>query len=150
MLVRMADGTTKRIEQIHAGELVASYDRVTNTMVTARVTGVLVHGPESSAEGFIVVHGPMGDLRVTPNHPLIIDGKIQRADAMRAGSYVVTPGSLRNTPATLAAGVLDVSVRSEVVSQVERVPGNGEHTYDLKVDGPGTFFIMGMMSNQKR
>lgn len=149
-MVRLADGTSKPIEQIRAGEMVASYDRVTKTMVAARVVAAVVHGPETSAAGFVTVYGPEGAFRVTPNHPLVIDGVEQQAAKFREGSRITTFGSLRNTPASLAAGILDVTVRTNTVSRVDLVPGNNENTYDLKVEGSGTFFAGGVLALQKR
>lgn len=146
----MADGTEKAIEQVRAGEVVASFDPRTGMMVAARVIVPRVHGPETSEAGFVVLHGPSGTLRVTPNHPLFIDGVAKRADTFRAGSRIMTPGARRNTPASLGATVLDLNVRSVAVTDVELAPGNGESTYDLEVEGPGTFFASNILVRRKR
>ena len=91
-----------------------------------------------------------GTLRVTPNHPLFIDGEVKRADAFHAGSKILVPGGRRQTPASFGPSVLDLEVRSAAVSDVELVPGGGESTYDLQVDGPGTYFAVGILVRQKR
>jgi hypothetical protein len=149
-MVRLADGTSRAIETIEVGDLIASFDHGTNTMKAARVLATPVHGPESSANGFVVVHRATGTLRVTPNHPIVIDGVPTRAESLRTGSHVFGPGKPRNTPATLAKDVLDLGVRTEVIDQVELEPGNGESTYDLQVEGGGGFFAVGILVQQKR
>ena len=61
----------------------------------------------------------------------------------------MTPGSLRFTPASLAPNVLDLATRAESVTAVNVIPG-GESTYDLNVEWPGTFFVMGILAEQKQ
>lgn len=147
--VRMADGSMKPIELVEPGEFVASWDARTGTMVAARVVARLVHGPETSADGFIVRRTPFGTLRVTPNHPVVIDGVRRPAEFLREGSRIYAP-RLRTTLASFEPHVLDLAVRSELVGALERVGGNGEPTIDLKVEGPGTFFAANLLVEQKQ
>ena len=147
--VRMADGSVKPIERVEPGELVVSYDPRTGAMVAARVVARLVHGPETSNAGFIVRDTPNGTLRVTPNHPLMIDGLRKPAEMLRPDSHVFAP-RLRNTPASFQPHMLDMGVRSELVGPIKHIAGNGERTWDLKVDGPGTFFAANLLVEQKQ
>lgn len=148
--VRMADGSYKPIEQVQPGDRVASYDRVTGLTHAAVVLERKVHGPETSAEGFLVRRTAWGTLRVTPNHPLLIDGKRARADTLKAGSRVSAP-AIGNTPVSLGANMLDLRTVPEVLETApDRVSGNGEPTYDLAVDGSGTFFAANVLVLQKQ
>jgi len=145
--VRMADGTTKPIELVQPGELVTSHDPLTGATYAARVLQRLVHGPETSANGFLLVDGVT---RVTPNHPVWIDGARRRADTLSSGSVILAPGGSLRTVASLDPGTPDVYVRTQRVRTVTRLAGGGESTYDLKVEGRGTFFAGNLLIEQKR
>lgn len=143
--VRLADGSTKPIERIVPGDVVASYDVNGHRMLAARVLGVLVHGAESSAAGFVVT----GGARITPNHPIYIDGRSQHAGALKVGSKIYAPGRERLTQASLDPIVIDQSIRSMTIEDVALAPGNGESTYDLEVEGTGTFFVGPLLAQRK-
>jgi hypothetical protein len=144
--VRMADGSTKPIELVRAGDLVTSHDPITGATYAARVLALRVHGPETSADGFLLVDGVT---RVTPNHPVWIGGVRHRADALVTGSIILsTAGSLR-TVMSLPPDMPDVFVRTARVRTVTRLPG-GESTYDLWVEGKGTFFAGNLLVEQKQ
>jgi hypothetical protein len=142
----MADGTQKPIELVRAGDWVASFDTATGQPVRARVTAALHHGPEFSRDGIVVVDGV---LRVTTNHPLYVGGRAVRADELRVGDSLLVA---RSRAMVRAPVLLDKNrallrfdrVNIDTVHTLERAPGEVE-TYDLKVDGPGTFFVDGIL-----
>ena len=142
--VQMADGSFKAIELVEPGERVASYDPSTGITQAALVLARLAHGPETSAAGFLVRHTAAGTLRVTPNHPILIDGVRARADTLRVGSRVYRP-FVKSTPASLGTHVLDIGVRSEFVDTLEHQVGNGEPTFDLAIEGQGAFFAANVL-----
>jgi len=142
--VRMADGSFKAIELVEPGERVASYDPATGQTHAALVLARLAHGPETSAAGFLVRRTAAGTLRVTPNHPILIDGVRAAAETLRADSRIAAPFA-KSTPASLAMHVLDVGVRSEAVGTLEHELGNGEPTFDLAIEGSGAFFAANVL-----
>jgi intein/homing endonuclease len=145
----MADGTNKPIEAVRAGDVVASYDPLTGNIVSARVIALSVHGPETSKDGFLVI----GGARVTPNHPLFVDGVKRRADSLRADATRTVLTVRERSSGMLASydpSVIALSPRARPVGMIELLPGNGEQTYDLQVEGSGTFVAGGVVAAHKR
>ncbi|GAG49174.1 unnamed protein product, partial [marine sediment metagenome] len=111
----MADGSFKNIEDIEIGDLVRSYDRVSKGFVGAVVTEVFHHSPEEMMDYYVVING---DLRVTPNHPLSVNGLWVCAGDAVVGDFLL--------------GGNTQSVQIESVERVfERVD-----TYDFEVETP--------------
>jgi hypothetical protein len=144
--IRMADGSMKPIELVRAGDLVTSHNHHTGATYAARVLALRVHGPETSAEGFLLVNGVT---RVTPNHPVWINGVRRRADELVAGSTILATGPSLRTVASFPLDAPDMLVRTQQVRTVARLPG-GEPTYDLWVEGWGTFFAGNLLVEQKQ
>lgn len=133
-MVRMADGTTRAIETVRVGELVASYDPRTGESRATAVTAAKVHGVESSADGFVVIDGR---LRVTPNHPLLVNGRRVFAGSVHAGDELRSSPNLR---ALRMQSLTTIPARVVAVSQVEKAPGAGQQTFDLELqDGSGFY-----------
>jgi hypothetical protein len=122
MRVTMADGSRRAIETIAVGDRVASWDAASRSIVPARVTQVIAHSAEESTGKLIVIDGV---LRVTPNHPLSIEGRPVRADELRVGD-----------PMTRPDGRVEHLRTIEIVN--ESVP-----TWDIVVDGHGNYFVEG-------
>jgi hypothetical protein len=145
----MADGTARPIEQVRAGDRVVSFDPSTGRTVTATVTAMIEHGPESSANGFVVLNG---NVRVTPNHPIWVNGRSVRADAVRAGDSLITAYSSSLSTTSIA---VTSQIGSSFSPQITTARGaylvqGGENTYDLKVEAPGFYYIHGLLVNQKQ
>jgi hypothetical protein len=126
--VVMADGSSKRIEEVRAGDVVLSYDASRGALVPARVVEVRRHGRISSVAGLVRINGT---LLSTRDHPFYVDGAMTRADELRVG-----------TP------VIHMSERSRVerrpLESVEIVDGDVE-TYDLVLTGARPYFVDGTL-----
>jgi hypothetical protein len=72
-LVTMADGTTKRIEDIDVGDVVLSYNLLIDDLTSAIVTKVFHHPPEEMGSYYLIINN---QIRVTPNHLMLVNGKI--------------------------------------------------------------------------
>lgn len=145
--VRMADGSTRAIEKVRAGELVMSFD-VRGRAIVAKVRAPKVHGPETSAQGFVVL--PNG-LRVTPNHPIQIldaDGRLHRrvAGNLQSGDTVLEEDRIA-PQRVLQSSVTGVHARK--LAAVEIVPGNGANTYDLELETGEGFIVNGLQALKK-
>jgi hypothetical protein len=69
--ILMADGSVKPIDEIKCGDMVRSYDVARQKFYLAEVTEVLVHLPEE-VDTILCING---HLRVTPEHPVWINGE---------------------------------------------------------------------------
>ena len=135
----MADGSSRSIETVRIGDFVASYDEVAGEFHATRVTRALVHGPDSSREGFVLVNGT---LRVTPNHPLLVNGRRTFAGNLHAGDEVMTPfalGAVRRQSSVVLAAI------PSRIQRVEHVPGAGLSTYDLQTEDGVGFYADGVV-----
>jgi len=129
-LVAMADGSTRSIEQVKVGDRVKSLDRVTGALRAATVTSTQQHGPESSADGIVVVNGR---LHATRNHPILAGGRVVRMDQLRVGDAIT---HLRDEAITAGAFARATSVKTLTIE-----PG-GVPTYNIRLDGASdTYFV---------
>ena len=80
--IEMADGTTKNIEDIKVGDKVKSYDEKTGEWRVGTVTKVFHHTPEEMGDYYLVINH---ELRVTPNHPILVNGKWIHAGELKIG-----------------------------------------------------------------
>ncbi|HDO19864.1 MAG TPA: hypothetical protein ENG74_03965, partial [Thermoplasmatales archaeon] len=80
--IEMADGTTKNIEDIQVGDRVKSYDEKTGEWKVGVVTKVFHHSPEEMGDYYLVINN---ELRVTPNHPILVNGKWIKAGEIKIG-----------------------------------------------------------------
>jgi len=69
--ISMADGTLKNIQDIQLGDKVKSYDPLSDDWKTGTVTELFHHAPEEMTDYYLIINN---DLRVTPNHPILVDG----------------------------------------------------------------------------
>ena len=129
--IAMADGTTRPIEDVRTGDMISAYDVARDAFVPAPVLETLSHGPESSADGIVIVNGT---LRVTTNHPIWVDGQRVRADHLDVGSSLtlLTPGLRAFEP------------HRDAVRSLELVAGSVP-TFNLRVGGPGTYVAGGIV-----
>ena len=85
----MADGSYKNIADIRAGDLVRSYDTSKKKLVSSLVTNTFHHTKEEMGSYYLTVMTAKGRvMRVTPNHPIFIDGGWRRADHLKVGDQL--------------------------------------------------------------
>jgi hypothetical protein len=94
--ITMADGSYKNIEEIRAGDLVESYDFGNNKIVTSNVIDVTHHDrTDDMANVYVVING---DLQVTPNHPILVNGKWMKAGTIKTGDTLVKIDKTKTLP----------------------------------------------------
>jgi len=85
--VLMADGTYKDIEDVVVGDKVMSYDESTDSLVEKSVAEIFHHGKEEfEIHGYVIINGKV---RVTPNHPVYINGKMDWAYNIKTGDVLL-------------------------------------------------------------
>lgn len=80
--ILMANGSYKNIETIKVGDVVKAFDFEKATIVDAKVTKVYHHPPEEAPPYYLVING---ELRVTPNHLMFINGRWLPAGEVKLG-----------------------------------------------------------------
>jgi len=129
----MADGSSKNVEDVRVGDLVKSYDMTKGILVSAKVTDVYHHDTaEEMTDSYLVINNK---LCVTPNHPLLINGKWIEAGKVKTGDSLLAVTQKTISP---------VPIRSlKTISQ--SVP-----TYNLHVDIYHTYIAGGVVVCDKR
>ncbi len=82
--ILMADGSRKAIKDVHVGDMVQSYDTATGSFKADRVVAHIVH-PQVDGT-YLTVNG---NLHVTANHPVYINGSWQDMGNARVGDTLV-------------------------------------------------------------
>jgi intein/homing endonuclease len=118
----MADHSHRAIESIRVGERVLGYDTDHASWVTSTVTRTVSHAPEEGTGVFIVVND---SLRLTSNHPVWAGGHATAAEELKLGDSIVV----------LSPDGVPVSLPVRTLARID----SREVTYDIDVDGPGTF-----------
>ncbi len=80
--IEMIDGTTKDIEDICIGDKVVSFDTTDEIWKSGTVSYVFHHSPEEMTDYYLLINN---DLRVTPNHPVFVNGRQITADELNVG-----------------------------------------------------------------
>jgi len=127
MPVVMADGTSKGIDAVRAGEIVLSFNPSSHLVVPGRVMGTRTHAPEAAPELVLVNES----LLTTIDHPFYVDGTRIRADALGVGTRLLH----MSEKATL---------EERAVMSLRRVPGHVA-TFELIVDGSGIYLVDSLM-----
>ncbi len=127
--VSMADGNNKNIEDIEVGDLVIANDLTTGELMPASVIKLYHHTPSEMTDYYLIIND---DLKVTPNHPMYINGKWQHIGDAKVGDVL------------LGMDGSDVIITSmEVV--FEKVP-----TYNLEVEEYHTYFANGVLVHNRK
>lgn len=132
--ISMADGTTRRIEMLRAGDLVLSYDSALKTLVPGTVVQTFRH---RAPKELVVIDGA---LRATPNHPLFANGDWLPLDGVMAKDELVRLFTPQDPD--------HASTRQEPVRTIERVRGD-KAIYDLEVSGLHNYFAEGILVHNK-
>lgn len=109
-LIRMADGSSKRIDAIRLGDCVLALDELApdgapRRLRSCEVTATFAHAPESVCA--VMLTGG-GKLRVTPNHLLLVNGTWQPAQTLLAGDELL---GLDDAGGMVARRVVSVELR---------------------------------------
>lgn len=133
--VTMADGSTRPIEQISAGDHVLAFDLTAGRAEAAPVTDTFVHPAVSD---IVLVNGR---LTTTTNHPFFANGRWVRADELRVGDELLR---LDGRPSRDGyEGFV-----SEPVTSVESLAAVIT-TYNLEVDRHHDYFAGGVLVHNK-
>jgi len=84
--VTMADGTYKNIEDVVVGDMILSCDRYRGTTKQVMVSKIFHHTPDEMGDYYLIING---DLRITPNHLLFIDGLWRYAEDVLVGDCLL-------------------------------------------------------------
>ncbi len=82
--IALSDGTEKPIEDIKVGDVVLSYDERTKTNVPSKVEKTH-HHPKEQSSSYLIINNR---LRVTPNHPVLVNNKWKRIDNANIGNIL--------------------------------------------------------------
>ena len=119
--VSLADGTTRRIENLCAGDFVLSRDETTGQIAAQRIAKTFVHlTPES-----LVLHLANGkDIHTTGEHLFFVDGAWVKAGQIEPKMHCVTPGDAALT-----------------IAETEPVSRRLKPVYNLEVSAFHTYYV---------
>jgi hypothetical protein len=126
--VTMADGSTKAIEAIVAGDRVLAMDPATRSLAAATVSYPIAH---PTTPELLRINGR---LTTTPDHRFFVAGEWVHAIDLRIGEALVLA----------QPGEDGFTVGAELVTQLELLPG-GVPTYNLEVDELHDYFAGGVL-----
>jgi len=136
--VQMADGTTKRIQDVQVGDQVLSRDPQTGKDEVKTVTGTIErHAPAIVS---VALHdaktGASETLTCTPEHPFFVQGQgWVEAGSLGIGASIVTRAGPQ-------MAVTQVTWQKNRAEELASAGGVGGYTvYNLTVDGDHTFFV---------
>jgi len=124
--ISLADGSTKPIESIEAGDVILAWDEESGEMKPDAVRAV--HDP-ISAESYLIVNDL---LRLTGTHPMLSDGEWVKAGELKVGDHL-----------TAADGSV-VTIES-----IQTVPGPVT-VYNFEVNPYGTYVANGIVVHNKK
>lgn len=141
MLVTMADGSRRRLEDIRAGDIVATMDPDTRKTADVKVKELTVHEARNYAITRLLLVSAAGEgrevhlssrlLQATPNHPILTLQGEKKMGELVEGDKVVSPD-----------GVFTVWDKQESAGGMQRV-------YNIVAEGGNTFIMNGVMVMQK-
>ena len=126
--ILMADGSYKNIEDVKVGDIVKAYDIQNGRLVDAKVSYVYHHPKEAAPEYYIVINGV---LKVTPNHPIYVNGKWLPAEEIRIGDKL--------------QGVNGEEIKVTSIQKVFRK----EATYNLEIEIYHNYFADNILVHNK-
>jgi cysteine-rich repeat protein len=122
--VTLADGSSKAIEQIKVGDLILSFNEVSQKFEPAEVLKTFKH----PAKEYLFINNKLG---VTASHPLYINATWQPAGRLKLGDQL-----------------LEVNSLAVFVSSVETKIGNF-FVYNLTVDKNHNYYAAGFLAHNK-
>jgi hypothetical protein len=124
--IRLADGTSKPVEEIVAGDLLLAYDEATGELMPEAVRGV--HEGLTSNHHLVL----NGELRLTWSHPVLSGGEWIEVGRLQVGDTLTT------------ADGIPLAIESRQV-----VPGPVE-VFNFEVDPLGTYVAGGVVVHNKK
>lgn len=125
--ILMADGKTKAIENIKAGEQVMAFDEKSKKAVKAKVAGASTH----KTNEYLIINGK---LKVTPNHPVYANGKWVEIGSLKKGD-----------------SLLNSKKEAEPLINIKKVKlKKSINVYDLEVKKYHNYFAEGILVHNKR
>lgn len=119
--VNMADDSLKNIEDIAVGDMVLSYNLLTQELEPALVTKIYHHSAEEMPDHYLNINDR---INVTPNHLMYINGSLMQAKYASIGDFLV--------------GIDHSYVPIETIEPVfEQVP-----TYNFDIDSAMSIFVV--------
>jgi len=126
--IQMGDGSLKNIEDVRVGDTVLAYDQKRRLKTKSRVSETFYHAPEEATDHYLIING---SLRVTPNHPVFVEGTWKDAGDLTVGdSLLSTDGK---------------TVKVASIEKIrERIP-----VYNIEVDRYHTYFAGDVLVHNK-
>ena len=116
--ILMADGSYKNIEDVKEGDIIVSFNASSGKMEPAPVKSISSH-PPSEIDGYIVINHK---LKVTPNHPMVVNGVLKSAGDIKERDLLLTVNGL---------------IIVQNITKVKR----GSWAYDIKLDKGHPFYV---------
>jgi transcription elongation GreA/GreB family factor len=147
MLVAMADGTEKPLEQITAGDIILTTDPITKQATRAAVKELTEHAAKNYALTTLLVIASKESgneielttklLKATPNHPMVTTSSQKKMSEITIGDEVLCLDEKTNTYQPF-----------KVFSKMEAAGGN-QKVYNMVVNTGTTFIVNGVVVMQK-
>lgn len=134
--IAMADGTSKAIEEIRAGDLVLAFDETTGQVLPSRVSKLYVHDDWEMQAPIVAIDN---QLHATGNHPFYVNGEWRHADHLQPGDVVLKLAAF--SPGSLAE---DHRPQKASISSVVTLPG-APRVFNLEVENFHTYFADGYL-----
>lgn len=110
----------KSIQDIREGDQVLSYSSDTGEIVAGTVTKLYTHTPEEMTDGYLIIKTEDGEIRVTPNHPVFLNGQYVYASDLKVGDQFL----------------------GSIIESIEKVLGH-EYSYNIEVDVYHNYMVVG-------
>ncbi len=148
--IQMSDGSLRNIEDIQRGDYVRSYDQVSDEWKIGLVNEIFHHTPEEMTDYYLVIND---DLCVTPNHPILVDGRWITAGELSVGdvydgNIIISIGKVYERVPTFNFEVLPYHTYNVVwgESRISSIVHNANATNDsAEADKFSVCFLAGTM-----
>ncbi|MBS1604844.1 MAG: hypothetical protein JST42_19420 [Bacteroidetes bacterium] len=147
MLVTMADGGSKPVSAVKAGDMVVAVDPSTHRTMTVKVQELTVHAAKNYAiTNLLLLSATGGDrdirlvskvLQATPNHPMVTAAGERKVGELREGDKLICRDE--------GTGVY----REFTVWEKTEAAGGVQPVYNIVAGGGSTFIMNGVMVLQK-
>ena len=125
--ILLADGTSKLIEEIKVGDMVASYDEKKMVKTSAKATAMF---DGESAKEYLLIND---SLKVTPNHMFYSQGEWKAIGKMTEGDLL-----------------LDDNLKEVTIDKIEKIKSqNPVQVYNLEVEGEHNYYANGILVHNK-